>query len=196
MSKIIIPKSVTLSYPVICDSYPNISNALEIWIKFTSIFSEEEINYINELNQTPLSLMQTDKIQEYLKIRERMELSKLLIKYKNRECTQEEHDRVVIFMRSTSLKSLVNSMISEEVKNEVSLILDELRTVDDLKRYIASKDGCYTELSIRDAYTLFSAKERLYNLEQSDLNNQIKNKQTANAINLKRSMIKDYGHTI
>ena len=46
MGKIIIPNTTTLLYPVSCDSYANVSNALEIWIKFTSYFSKEEIEYI------------------------------------------------------------------------------------------------------------------------------------------------------
>lgn len=196
MSKFVVPKTLTLLYPVLCDSYPNINNALEIWIKFTSNFSKEEIDYINELEQFPINLIQVDKVQKYLKIRERMELSKLLIKYKNRECTQEEHDKVVDYMHNTSLRNLVNSMVSEEVKEEVSLILDEFKTISDLKKYIESKDEYYTELSIYDAYVLFYAKERLYNIEQSDLNDEIKNKQIGRTISLKKSLARDYGYTI
>ena len=45
--------------------------------KIYQLFSKEEIEYINELNQLPIYLIQADKIQKYLKIRERMELSKL-----------------------------------------------------------------------------------------------------------------------
>ena len=133
MGKIIIPNITTLSYPVSCDSYANVSNALEIWIKFTSYFSKEEIEYINELNQLPIYLIQADKIQKYLKIRERMELSKLLIKYKNRKCTQEEHDKVVDYMQNTSLRNLVNSRVSEEEKKKVSLFLNDFETIEDLK---------------------------------------------------------------
>ena len=133
MGKIVIPNTTTLSYPVSCDSYANLSNVLEIWIKFTSYLSKEEFEYINELNQLPIYLIQTDKIQKYLKIREKMELSKLLIKYKNRKCTQEEHDKVVYYMKNTSLKNLVNSRVSEEEKKKVSLFLNDFETIEDLK---------------------------------------------------------------
>lgn len=194
MSKIIIPKNYLL-YPVSCDSYPNISNALEIWIKFTSNFSKKEIDYINELNQFPINLIQVDKIQKYSKIREKMELSKLLVKYKNRDCTQEEHDKVVNYMHNTSLSNLVNSRVSEEEKGKASLILNDFETIEDLKKYIESKENDYTELSIYDAYVLFYAKEKLYNIKQSELNDKIKNEQKERISNLKRSLTRDYGNT-
>ena len=194
MGKIIIPNTTTLSYPVSCDSYANVSNALEIWIKFTSYFSKEEIEYINELNQLPIYLILADKIQKYLKIREKMELSKLLIKYKNRKCTQEEHDKVVDYMQNTSLRNLVNSRVSEEEKEKVSLFLNDFETIGDLKKYIESKDNDYTELSIHDAYILFYAKEKLYNIEQSELNDKIRNEKIEKASSLKKSLIRDYGH--
>lgn len=194
MGKIIIPNTTTLSYPVSCDSYANVSNALEIWIKFTSYFSKEEIEYINELNQLPIYLIQADKIQKYLKIRERMELSKLLIKYKNRKCTQEEHDKVVDYMQNTSLRILVNSRVSEEEKKKVSLFLNDFETIGYLKKYIESKGNDYTELSIYDAYILFYAKEKLYNIEQSELNDKIRNEKIERASSLKKSLTKDYGH--
>lgn len=101
--------------------------------KIYQLFSKEEIEYINELNQLPIYLIQADKIQKYLKIRERMELSKLLIKYKNRKCTQEEHDKVVDYMQNTSLSNLVNSRVSEEEKKKVSLFLNDFETIEDLK---------------------------------------------------------------
>lgn len=195
MSKIIIPKAVTLLYPVSCDSYANVSNALEVWIKFTSYFSKEEIDYINELNQFPIYLIQVDKIQKYLKIRERMELSKLLIKYENRDCTQDEHDKVVDYMQNTPLSNLVNSRVSEEEKEKASLFISGFETKDDLKKYIESKDDNYTELSIQDAYILFYAKEKLYNIKQSELNDKIKNGQIERNSSLKKSLTRDYGHT-
>lgn len=195
MSKIIIPKAITLLYPVSCDSYANDSNALEVWIKFTSYFSKEEIDYINELNQFPIYLIQVDKIQKYLKIRERMELSKLLIKYENRDCTQDEHDKVVDYMQNTSLSNLVNSRVSEEEKEKASLFISGFETKDDLKKYIESKDDNYTELSIQYAYILFYAKEKLYNIRQSELNDKIKNGQIERNLSLKKSLARDYGHT-
>lgn len=180
MSKIVLPNSTNLSYAVTCDSYANVHNALEIWIKFTGL-SKEEIDFINELNQFPIYLIDVDKIQKYLKIRERIELTKLLIKYKNRKCTQEEHDKVVDYMQNTSLRNLVNSGVSEEEKKKASLFLNDFETIGDLKKYIESQENDYTELSIYDAYILFYAKEKLYNIEQRESN-------------LKKSLIRDFGH--
>ena len=36
MSKLIIRKNNDLLYPIISDSYANINNALDIWIKFSN----------------------------------------------------------------------------------------------------------------------------------------------------------------
>lgn len=193
MGRIVIPDNTNLSYPVSCDSYANVRNALEIWIKFTGL-SKEEIDYINELNQFPIYLIDVDKIKKYLRIRERIEISKLLIKYKNKDCTQEEHDKVLDYMHNTSLRNLVNSRLSEEEKKKVRLILNDFETIDDLKKYIESKDNDYTELNIYDAYILFYAKEKLYSIEQIELNDKIRNEQIERASNLKKSLIRDYGH--
>ena len=191
MSRIILPRTTTLSYCIPCDSYANTSNALEIWIKFTGYFSKEEIDYINELNQFPIYLINVDKIQKYLKIRERMELSKLLIKYKNKDCTQEEHDKVADYMHNTSLRNLVNSRVSEEEMAKAASILNNFEATGDLKKYIESKENDYAELSIYDAYILFYAKEKLYNIEQSELNEKIKNEQIERTLKLKKSLTRN-----
>lgn len=154
---------------ITCDSDANVHNALEIWIKFTGSFSETEIEFINELNQFPIYLIQVDKIKKYLEIRQRMELHKALINYRNDECTEEEINKIINYIQNTSLRNLVDSRISEEEKKTASLIINELVMIDDLKKYIESKDNNYTELSIYDAYILFHAKEKLYNIEQIEL---------------------------
>lgn len=123
-----------------------------------------------------------------------MELSKLLIKYKNRKCTQEEHDKVVDYMQNTFLRNLVNSRVSEEEKKKVFLFLNNFETIRDLKKYIESKGNDYTELSIYDAYILFYAKEKLYNIEQSEINDKIRNEKIERASSLKKSLTRDYGH--
>lgn len=196
MSKLIIPNITTLSYLVSCDSYANISNALEIWIKFTSYFSKEEVEYVNKFDEIPIDLIQVDELEKYLEIKKRMKLSKLLIKYKSRDCTQIEHDVVLDYMNNTSLTELVNSRLTEEEKNNAYSFLGNLETKSDLKKYIESKNGNYTELSIYDAYILYIAKEKLYNMRQSELNKKIRNDQIERGANLKKNLIKDFGHII
>ena len=186
MNEFILPKITKLSYCVSCDSYANISNALNVWIKFTGYFSEEEIAYINELDQIPLYLIEIDKIKIYWKLRERMELYKLLLKYKNKDCTPEEHDKVVAYMHNTSLRNLVNNSVSEEEKKRASLILNDLITIEDLRTYIKFKEKDYVELSIYDAYILFYAKEKLFNIEQIEFNEKIRNEQIKGTLKLKK----------
>ncbi len=88
-----------------------------------------------------------------------------------------------------------NSRVSEEEKGKAFLILNDFETIEDLKKYIESKENDYTELSIYDAYVLFYAKEKLYNIKQSELNDKIKNEQKERISNLKRSLTRDYGNT-
>lgn len=71
-------------------------------------------------------------------------------------------------------------------KKRASLILNDLITIEDLRTYIKFKEKDYVELSIYDAYILFYAKEKLFNVEQIEFNEKIRNEQIKGTLKLKK----------
>lgn len=197
MAKLIINNSNTiLSYPVISDSYANLKNALDIWIKFTSYLKPEEILLLEQLENKNTNSNETEELDEYLRIKKQLKVSKLLLKYKNKECNKEEHDYVLNFMR-TSLKSFIQSRLTNEEQELSFRFISELETNDKLKEYVElHQKEPYEKLSIYNSYVLFNAKERLYYLEQKQLNEKITNAQIKNSINLRKNLVKDFGRSI
>lgn len=132
-------------------------------------------------------------MDEYYRIKKQLLISELLVKYKNQDCTQEEHEQVVEFMK-TSLKSFVKSRLSEKEVELASIYISDLEMNEQLKEYINSQQEMYDHLSIYEAYVLFEAKERLYYLEQRKLNEKNRSEQIKRVASLKNSLIRDYGH--
>lgn len=113
MAKLIINNSnISLSYLVISDSYANLENALDIWIKFTSYLKPDEVLLLEKLQNKNINSVPLDEINEYLKIKKQVAISELLLKYKKKECNKEEHDLAFNFMH-TSLTSFVRSRLTE-----------------------------------------------------------------------------------
>ena len=197
MAKLIINNSNTiLSYPVISDSCANLKNTLDIWIKFTSYLKPEEILLLEQLENKNTNSIETEELDEYLRIKKQLKVSKLLLKYKNKECNKEEHDYVFNFMH-TSLKSFIQSRLTNEERELSFRFISELETNDKLKEYVElHQKEPYEKLSIYNSYVLFNAKERLYYLEQKQLNEKITNDRIKNSINLRKNLSKDFGHSI
>ena len=140
--------------------------------------------------------IETEELDEYLRIKKQLKVSKLLLKYKNKECNKEEHDYVLNFMR-TSLKSFIQSRLTNEEQELSFRFISELETNDKLKEYVElHQKEPYEKLSIYNSYVLFNAKERLYYLEQKQLNEKITNAQIKNSINLRKNLVKDFGCSI
>lgn len=182
----------TLSYPIISDSFANINNALDIWIKFTSYLKPEELLLMHELSNKEISSFSQYEMDEYYRIKKQIEISKLLLKYKEKQCTKEEYDQVVEFMHA-SLKNFVDNRITDEEKSMAKIIVSNLTTKQDLKEYIESNEGRYDSLNILTAYTLFIVKEKLYNIEHNELNKKIIIEKRNRELNLIRSLARDYG---
>ena len=51
MSKLIINNDISLKYPVVCDSYANMNNALDIWIKFSNYLTDEELLFMQKIKR-------------------------------------------------------------------------------------------------------------------------------------------------
>ena len=131
-------------------------------------------------------------MDEDYRIKKQIEISKLLLKYKEKQCTKEEYDQVVEFMH-TSLKNFVDNRITDEEKSMAKLIVSNLTTKQDLKEYIESNEGRYDSLNILTAYTLFIVKEKLYNIDHNELNKKIIIEKRNRELNLIRSLARDYG---
>jgi hypothetical protein len=193
MAKLIIHNESTLLYPIISDSYANIDNALDIWMKFTSYLKPEELLFIDELKDKNISSISQSEMDKYNNIRKQIVTSELLVKYKNKECTQEEHNQVVEFMH-TYLKKFIKSRLTEEALDSANIFIETLETEEQLKKYINLQEVNYMDLNIYNAYVLFIAKEKLYYLQQKSINEKIRSEQFERAISLKRSLVRDYGH--
>ena len=188
MSNFIINNETNLLYPVKCDSYANLENAIDIWIKFTSYLKPEEILFL-EKNK----FFSQNELEKYLKIKQQLEISKLLLKYKNKNCNQKEYNYVLNFMK-TSLKTFIQERMTQEEKEMSIKFIFELEKNNKLKEYVELYEKNYEKLSIYESFVLFNVKERLYYLEQEKLNEKIRNEQIKNDINLRKSLVKDFSY--
>lgn len=113
-------------------------------------------------------------MDEYNRIRKQIEISELLVKYKNKACTYEEHEQVIQFM-NISLKSFVQSRLTEEELITTAKYISQLETKQQLQEYIELHQIKYEDLSTYDAYILFMVKEKIYHLNQKELNENPRN---------------------
>ncbi|MBE6160762.1 MAG: hypothetical protein E7158_00875 [Firmicutes bacterium] len=113
-----------MSYPTICDSYPNSDIALETWIKFTEYLKPEELSFIESIKEKDFTSFTDFEMDEYHRIRKQKKMHNLLVKYQKRKCTLEEHNQVVEYMYS-SLKELVESRLdSDEIQIALNIFLN------------------------------------------------------------------------
>ena len=194
MSKIKMLCKEDFSYVTITDSYAN-KNTLDIYIKFMSCLEDDELKFLESLKDKDIfSLSQID-LDKYYRIRTQLNMTELLKKYKNRECTKEEHDRVIEYMENNPLKTFVRSKISINDKYKAQKFIENLsnESKESSKKYIELQESKYDELSIYDSYVLFELKEYLYNIEQNELNDRIRKESLERETKLRKSLIRDYG---
>ncbi len=176
-------------YPVICDSFANLDNALEIWIKFTSHLKPEEKDYLEVMKSKSLSSTSIAELEKYLQIKNQLWMVQLFARYKNKDCTKEEKQAIISFMKS-SLKAFIKERLTEEEKEEASVYLSKIQTIEELKLY-KEKQKDYCNLSVVEAYVLFEVKEKLADLEHIQLQDKIEEE---NKI-ARRNLIKDVFNT-
>lgn len=193
MTKLILNESdKLLHYPIKCDSYANINNALDIWIKFSNYLKPEELSFMEELNNKEFNFFTHNDFSEYSRIKNQIRFSSLLLKYKNKECSKEEHDFVCEFMDSTSLKSFVRNRLNRNQKDSALQFVSKITLKSDLENYIQLNENKYDDLTVYEAYILFIAKEKLYDIHQKELNQGIKSKQLERKVSLVKSITNDY----
>lgn len=195
MTKLIINNNEDiLLYPVKSDSFANISNVLDEWIRFLSYLKPEELLYLNELNSKILNELTTQEIEQYLKIKKQRAMSELFVKYRNRDCTKEEHDQVIKFM-DNSLKSFMRERLTEEEIKKSYILLGEFEQMSksELNEYIDKQKNNYYNLNVFEAYILYEVREISYNRDNSELNDRIRSNQIERENKLRKSIIRNYG---
>ena len=181
-------------YVTITDSYAN-KNTLDIYIKFISYFTDEDIIFLDNLIDKDISLLTQVELDKYYKLKAQLNMSELFKKYRDRKCTDEEHDIVLDFMKNNSLKSFVRKSVNADDKVKAYKFIEDLfnESIESLKEYIDLTERRYDELSVYDSYVLFEAKEYLYRIEQGQLNEKIESELLEHEKKLRKSLIRNYG---
>lgn len=178
-------------YEVSCDSEANLSQALDIWIKFTGYLSKEDLLFISEINDKKICDISLEELDRYREIKRRLLVNELFKKYKDKNCNKEEYNIVSSFMK-IPLSKYIESRLTEDELISAKSFLKTLKTVDDLKEYIEERYSNYNALSIFGAYILFHAKEKIEYVEAAKLNDEILKEQKKAAKELRRRLLMDY----
>lgn len=192
MEKLII-RETPLLYPVRGIEYLNVNNDIDIWIKFTSYLKPDETALLEKLENKSHDSIQRSEINEYSRIKNQLMISELFLKYKNKNCSKEEYDIVTRFMDSMSLQTLIETKLTEEEIELASKTISKLETIEQLEEYIKSQPKKFEELNAYESYIFLLAKEKLHNLNQDKVREQIKIEQARRADNLIKALINDYG---
>jgi len=155
-----------LTYDFTCDSYPNRKNALNIWIKFVNCFTDEELSILKECQNKSINEFTPELLSEYLKIKKQVYVSKLFLKYKNKNCNEEEYAAVQDFMNKNKLSAFIESKVDLNQKEQSINFITKLIQDNTIEKYIEIREKNYSELDIYESYVLFKAKETLYNINQ------------------------------
>lgn len=191
MEKLII-RETPLLYPVRCEEYANLDNPIDIWIKFTNYLKSDEKALLEKLGNKSLDSIQISEINEYSRIKNQFMISELFLKYKN--CSKEEYDIVTRFMDSMSLQTLIKTKLTEDEIELASKAISKLKTIEQLEEYIESQPKKFEELNAYESYIFLLAKEKLHNLNQDKVMEQIRIEQERKTDNLIKGLIRDYDH--
>ena len=191
MEKLII-RETPLLYPVRCEEYANLDNPIDIWIKFTNYLKSDEKALLEKLGNKSLDSIQISEINEYSRIKNQFMISELFLKYKN--CSKEEYDIVTRFMDSMSLQTLIKTKLTEDEIELASKVISKLKSIEQLEEYIESQQKKFEELNAYESYIFLLAKEKLHNLNQDKVMEQIRIEQERKTDNLIKGLIRDYDH--
>ena len=191
MEKLII-RETPLLYPVRCEEYANLDNPIDIWIKFTNYLKSDEKALLEKLGNKSLDSIQISEINEYSRIKNQFMISELFLKYKN--CSKEEYDIVTRFMDSMSLQTLIKTKLTEDEIELASKVISKLKTIEQLEEYIESQQKKFEELNAYESYIFLLAKEKLHNLNQDKVMEQIRIEQERKTDNLIKGLIRDYDY--
>ena len=192
MDRIIINNINELSYEVTCDSHAIKTNFIDVWIKFAGHLTAEESLILVGLRTKDLSAISITELEKYKKIRNQLDVSKLLVKYKNKECTREEHDLVYNFVH-TSLTAFIESRFTSDEKQKAKTSLEQLDTKEKLIEFVKENEANYDALDIYEAYLLYLAEEKKYDLETSEHIEYEMAMQARREASLRKHLERDFG---
>lgn len=171
----------------------NVNIDIDIWIKFASHFKDGEIELMEKYRNYRVDDIPSECLDKFIKLSKQNKIANLMIKYKDRKCSKEEHDIVKKFMFNHNLETFVASRMTKEEKNMAQKLIDDL-SVEELKTYINENKDNYENLSVFDAYVLFIAKEKLHDINAIQHAEETMRRQAEAAQHLRKSLIRDFGH--
>ena len=178
-------------YTIQVDSYV-INKPFKTWEKFASYLKDDEIIFLERIKSSDITTLSVSDLEKYNKIKNQIEVSKLIGKYSNQSCTNEEHDLVYNFVNK-SLNDFMEDRMSEEEKVNARLFASSLKTKEELENYINDKESKYDELSAYEAYELYVVKTRHYAITTCENNEKNRIETLQRERNLRRKLISDYG---
>ena len=162
------------------------------WERFANHYKEDEIEFLNKLKDKSVLDLTLEELEQYKKLKLQMELAKLLPKYREHNCTQEEHDIVSNFFDEYSISAFMKSRLTDEEFNSSIRALASIKE-DELSDFIQHNEEKFNDLSVQDTYTLYLASSRLKVIRDKDLNDRIRRESYERDQALIRSLNKDYG---
>lgn len=195
MPKIIINDNEDkLSYLVKSRSNANLDTLLDDWIKFLSYVKPDELSFLNEIEKKSPTCLTDLELEKYLKIKNQQLICKLFIKYKNKNCTKEEHNQVFNYMDNNIEKYMCERLTKEEIEYADEKLIDFRNlSQSDLQQYIDKQMINYNNLTLFDIYILYKVREIKYNKSSLEFFEKNRDEQLERHISLKKSLIKDYG---
>ena len=97
-------------------------------------------------------------------------------------------------MDSMSLQTLIKTKLTEDEIELASKVISKLKTIEQLEEYIESQQKKFEELNAYESYIFLLAKEKLHNLNQDKVMEQIRIEQERKTDNLIKGLIRDYDH--
>ena len=162
------------------------------WERFANHYKEEEIEFLNTLKDKSALDLTLEEIEQYKKLKLQMELAKLLPKYREHNCTQEEHDIVSNFFDEYSISAFMKSRLTDEEFNNSIRAVASIKE-DELSDYIQTNEENFDNLSAQETYTLYLASSRLKSIRDKELNDRIRRESQERDQALIRSLNRDYG---
>lgn len=195
MQKINLPNfESSMLYAVKSESYANLDITLDGWIKFLSYINSEELEFLKETNKKSIEQLTSEEGKKYLKLKEQIEMAALFKKYKNNNCTKEEHDKVDKYM-DNSLKTFMASKLTEEELDNLYKLSNKYSKMSEfeLKEYINLQMSNYESLTLSEAYILYLVKDIREELINRKTNENIVKDLRSRENCLIKSLTSDYG---
>jgi len=167
------------------------NNPEEVWLKFSGYLKEDEKELLSKIQNDDITNISFDKLEKYSQIKRQMEVHKLLPKYFEQKCSEEEHNIVYDFVTSSLKKFIESRLTDEEITGAYTLVSSMSK--DDLKKFIDYLNGKFMELSVYMAYVLLIANKRYYEIDNIEQMEARRIESAQSASRLRRQLAKDYG---